>query len=86
MCTAPYKMLLFHVQTTVSSRNVGLALLEEEKHFGHFAAFWFDTFLMLFHATRGLVGHENTHRWMVVAINTYKFTVFEILGDFVVLS
>jgi len=28
-----------------------------------------------FHATRSLVGHENTQRWMYVVINAYKFTI-----------
>jgi len=55
-----------------SSRNVELARLKKkeerkkkEKHFDRFAAFWFGTFVMLFRATRDLVGHENTRRWMV---------------------
>ena len=68
LCTAPYKMLLFRAYTTVrGSCNIELAHLkkeeeeeEEEKHFGCFGAFWFSTFMMLFQATRDLVGHENT--------------------------
>jgi len=52
-----------------SSHSIELVHLnkekEEEKHFGRFFAFWFDTFVMLFYATRGLVGHENTRRWML---------------------
>ena len=35
------------------------------RQFGRFGAFWFGTFAMLLCATRGLVGHENTRRWMV---------------------
>jgi len=51
------------------SHNIELAHLAEErkkerrrrrKHFGHFAAFWFGTFMMVFCASRGLVGRENT--------------------------
>ena len=33
---------------------------KEERKFGHLATFWFGTFMMLFHATRHVVGHENT--------------------------
>jgi len=32
----------------------------EEEHFSRFAAFCFGTSVMLFRATRGLAGHENT--------------------------
>jgi len=46
--------------------NFELARLKKkEKHFAPFASSWFSTFMMLFYATRGLVGHENTRRWMV---------------------
>ena len=38
---------------------------EEEEEFGRFGAFWFGTFVMLFHSTGGHVGHENTWRWTV---------------------
>ena len=67
------------------SHNNELAHLKKErdrrgkktKHFGPFAAFWFGTFVMLFHTTRGLVGHEKTPKdgWYIK--NAYKYTVFE---------
>ena len=65
-----------------SSRNVELARLKKkeerkkEKHFDRFAASWFGTFVMLFRATKGLVGHENTRRWMVRCykrLQVYRF-------------
>jgi len=50
----------------INHHNIELAHLKKErKTFGNFAAFWFGTFTTLFCATSGLVGHENTWRWMV---------------------
>ena len=71
------------------SRNIELTHLkkqeeevgeEEEKQFGHFGAVWLGTFMILFCATRSLVGCKHTRRWMVrcYKINAYRFTVFEI--------
>ena len=31
---------------------------KEEQHFGRLANFWFSTFMMLFHTTRCVAGHE----------------------------
>ena len=77
-CTARYKMLLFRAYTSARGwRSIELARLkteeeeeeeeeeEKEEEFGRFGAFWFGTFVMLFRATRGLVDHKNTRRWMV---------------------
>ena len=57
VCTAPEKMLLFCVSTSMrGSRNIELACLKkerkkerkkEEKQFGCFAAVWLGTFVML---------------------------------------
>ena len=61
-CTAQCKTLLFCAKTIMKeSRNFEVARLKkkkEEKHFGHLATFWFDTFVMLFCPTRHVVGHE----------------------------
>ena len=48
----------------MASRTIELVHLKEKeeaaKHFDLFTAFWFNTFAMLFHATRGFAGHKNT--------------------------
>jgi len=41
---------------------------------------------MLFHATRHVVGHEALENERYVVIKAYKFTIFEILGEFFVLT
>ena len=48
--------------------------------------FLFSTFVMLFHATRCVIGHEVLKNEWYIVIKAYKFTVFEILRDFFVLS
>jgi len=49
---------------------------EEEKHFGHLATFRFGTFMVLFHSTRHVIGHEAfENEWHV--IKAYKFNNFE---------
>ena len=37
---------------------------------------------MLLHATRHVVGHEALENERYVVIKAYKFTIFEILGEF----
>ena len=85
--TLQYKMLLFCVKPIVKdSRNFELVCLnkkkKERKHFGRLATFWFGTFS----TTRCVVGHEALKNEWYVVIKAYKFTVFEILRGFFVLS
>jgi len=65
-CSAQWKMLVFCAKTIVKeSCTFELACLKkkkEEKHFGHLATFWFNTFVMLLSATGCVVHHENTQR------------------------
>ena len=88
-CTARCKMLLFCVITIVKeSLYFELAHLKKkkkkkEKHFGRLAIFWFGTFAMLFHVIGLVVHHETLEDEWYIAI---RFTVFEILKDFFVLS
>ena len=66
--TAQNKMLLFCEKMVMKESLVHLKQKKKQKKkkkkarktFGCLATFWFDTFLMLFHATRYVVGHENT--------------------------
>jgi len=87
--TAQCKMLLFCTRTIVKeSRNFERknerkkerkkerTKEEEEKHFGHFAAFWIGTFMIVFCATRVLLVMKTLDDGWYVVTNTYKFTMF----------
>ena len=56
---------------------------KERKTFGRLAILWFGTFAMLFHATKHVVGHEALKNEWCIVIKAYRFSVFEILRDFV---
>ena len=54
-----------------------------QSHFGRLATSWFGTSMMLFCATRRLVHHENTQRWMVHCYKGLKFYIFgRFLGNY----
>jgi len=51
---------------------------KEEKHFGHLVTSWFSIFVMLFHTSRHVVGHDHENiedDWYIV-IKVYMFTIF----------
>ena len=71
------------------SHNFELAHLKkkkkERKTFWLSGNFWFGTFVMLFRVTWHVVGHEALENEWYVSIKAYKFTIFEILRDLLVL-
>jgi len=56
---------------------------KEKKSIWQCVNFWLSTFVILFHATRHVFGHENTQRWIYIVAKAYKFTIFEICELFV---
>jgi len=70
-CMLSVKCCCFVWKPSCKSHNFWTSLSEveeeeeERKDFDSLATFWFGTFMMFFHATRRVFGHDNTQRWMV---------------------
>ena len=83
-CTAQCKMLLFCLKIIIKEspsfelkKKVKKKERKKEKHFGSLMTFWFSFFVMLFCATRRVVGHEaHENEWYYVT-KAYNFTCFE---------
>jgi len=50
---------------------------EQQQPFGCSAAFWFDTFATIFHASRSLVGHETLKDEWYITTKAYQFTIMK---------
>jgi len=80
--TAQCKMLPFCAKAIVKSHAISKLAHLKKKHIVHLATFWFSTFVMHFRITRCVVGHEVLKNKWYIVIKAYKFSVLEILRDF----